>query len=92
MSDNALPLAPKCLAILEGGITSLADFQRAMLLLAADVAARRLTPQQANAITNAAGKTLKAEDLYRKHNRRLALGDGDGAAAPAPAVGAGTSA
>ena len=83
--------APKSLAIAERGIMTTQDFLNLMSAITSDVLSSRITTQQANSVTNAGGKMLKAAEMQQKYGttgkdnrRRLELGEGDDAA-PVPA-------
>lgn len=60
---------PKCLPILEDGISTGEDFCRAMGALMGDLASHRLKESVGNAICNAGGKMLKAVELNIKYGQ-----------------------
>ena len=69
MQEATEPNDPKCIKILEEGISTGEDFCRAMGALMGDLASQRLKESVGNAICNAGGKMLKAVEMNIKYGQ-----------------------
>ena len=61
---------PKSLGFADRGISTTADFAEMMTEVIGDVIAGRITPGQANAASNAAGRVLKTVELQLKYGSK----------------------
>jgi hypothetical protein len=62
-------LAPKCVAIAEGGLSEARDVVGLMGALVSDLVTGRVGPSVGNATVNAVGKLLKVVELQHRYGR-----------------------